>query len=194
MCSYLCSGTQQRWMLQSLHTHHPSIAWIVDRKWWHRQLCEINCCWWGFVCMFVIVRLQVWCVASVSVWQHIQLPEQICLWDTLACCWDMKQPTKANPLPRHPPSPIPPSPTTLPPPSYSWDCCPSPWPLHWSKDVEQDLPPSHPHPPLFFSWDCCPSSWPLWWSKDVEQDFPTNIWCDWVDHNPVQLLTVSILL
>ena len=26
-------------------------------------------------------------------WQHVKLSEQICPWDTLACCWDVKQPT-----------------------------------------------------------------------------------------------------
>ena len=29
----------------------------------------------------------------MSVWQHVQLSEQICPWDTLACCWDVKRPT-----------------------------------------------------------------------------------------------------
>ena len=27
----------------------------------------------------------------MSVWQHVNLSEQICPWDTLACCWDVKQ-------------------------------------------------------------------------------------------------------
>ena len=26
-------------------------------------------------------------------WQHVKLSEQIRPWDTLACCWDVKQPT-----------------------------------------------------------------------------------------------------
>ena len=26
-------------------------------------------------------------------WQHVNLSEQICPWHTLACCWDVKQPT-----------------------------------------------------------------------------------------------------
>ena len=30
---------------------------------------------------------------TISVWQHMILSEQICPWDTLACCWDVKQPT-----------------------------------------------------------------------------------------------------
>ena len=32
------------------------------------------------------------------VWQHVQLSEQIHPWDTLACCWDIKQPTNNNAL------------------------------------------------------------------------------------------------
>ena len=39
------------------------------------------------------VRWKVWSVASISVWHHIKLSEQICPWDTLACCWDVKQQT-----------------------------------------------------------------------------------------------------
>ena len=35
----------------------------------------------------------VWCAASTSVWQHVKFSEQIRPWDTLACCWDVKQPT-----------------------------------------------------------------------------------------------------
>ena len=40
------------------------------------------------------VRLNVWSATSVSMWQHVKkLSEQIRRWDTLACCWDVKQPT-----------------------------------------------------------------------------------------------------
>ena len=39
------------------------------------------------------VSLNVWSATSVSVWQHVKLSEQIRPWDTLACCWDVKQPT-----------------------------------------------------------------------------------------------------
>ena len=35
----------------------------------------------------------VWSATSVSVWQHVQLSEQMRPWDTLACCWYVKQPT-----------------------------------------------------------------------------------------------------
>ena len=30
---------------------------------------------------------------QISVWQHVKLSEQIRPWDTLECCWDVKQPT-----------------------------------------------------------------------------------------------------
>ena len=40
------------------------------------------------------VRWKVWSSTSISVWQHAKLSEQIRHWDTLACCWDGKQPTK----------------------------------------------------------------------------------------------------
>ena len=35
---------------------------------------------------------EVWPATSVSAWQHVKLSEQIRPWDTLACCWDVKQP------------------------------------------------------------------------------------------------------
>ena len=31
-------------------------------------------------------------------WQHVKLSEQICPWDTLACCWDVMQPTNKQTL------------------------------------------------------------------------------------------------
>ena len=34
----------------------------------------------------------------ISVWQHVKLSEQIRPWDTLACCWDVKQPTSKQTL------------------------------------------------------------------------------------------------
>ena len=37
------------------------------------------------------VRWQVWSAASISVWQHIELSEQIRPWGAVACCWDVKQ-------------------------------------------------------------------------------------------------------
>ena len=46
------------------------------------------------------VRWKVWSATSVSAWQHVKLSEQIRPWDTLACCWDVKQPTnKLTPVP-----------------------------------------------------------------------------------------------
>ena len=39
------------------------------------------------------VRWKVGSATSISVWQHVNLSEQICPRDTLACCWDIKQPT-----------------------------------------------------------------------------------------------------
>ena len=43
------------------------------------------------------MRYKVGSATSISVWQHVKLSEQIRPWDTLACCWDVKQPTN-NPL------------------------------------------------------------------------------------------------
>ena len=42
------------------------------------------------------VRWKVWSATSISVWRHIKLSVQIHPWDTLACCWDVKQPTNNN--------------------------------------------------------------------------------------------------
>ena len=39
------------------------------------------------------VRWKVGSATSISVWQHINLSKQIHPWDTLECCWDVKQPT-----------------------------------------------------------------------------------------------------
>ena len=38
-------------------------------------------------------EVKVWSATSVSVWQHIKLSVHIRPWDTLACYWDVKQPT-----------------------------------------------------------------------------------------------------
>ena len=43
------------------------------------------------------VRWKVWSATSISVWQHVKLSEQIRPWDTLAWCWDVKQPTNKIP-------------------------------------------------------------------------------------------------
>ena len=39
------------------------------------------------------VRWKVGSATAISVWQHVKLSEQIRPRDTLACCWDVKQPT-----------------------------------------------------------------------------------------------------
>ena len=39
------------------------------------------------------VRWRVGSATSISVRQHVKLSEQMRPWDTLACCWDVKQPT-----------------------------------------------------------------------------------------------------
>ena len=41
----------------------------------------------------LICSFSVWSAASISVWQHVKLSVQIRPWDTLACCWDVNQPT-----------------------------------------------------------------------------------------------------
>ena len=39
------------------------------------------------------LRYKVWSATCISVWQHVQLSEQIRTWDSPACCWDVcKQP------------------------------------------------------------------------------------------------------
>ena len=52
-------------------------------------------------------------------WQHVKFSVQICSWDILACCWDVKQPTNCqwtvilqSNLTCDPPPPPPPLPTT----------------------------------------------------------------------------------
>ena len=40
-------------------------------------------------------------------WQHVKLSEQIRPWDTLACCWDVEQPTNKQPPPPPPQTPPP---------------------------------------------------------------------------------------
>ena len=77
------------------------------------------------------VRWKVWSATSISVWQHVKLSVEIHPWDTLACCWDVKQPTNIIcPLPvfrlslwlsTSTVSPVPsiPSPTLPPPPSLA---------------------------------------------------------------------------
>ena len=42
------------------------------------------------------VRQKVKSATSILMWEYIHLSKQICPWDTLACCWDTKQPTNCN--------------------------------------------------------------------------------------------------
>ena len=42
------------------------------------------------------MRWRVGSATSISVWQHVKLSSQIRPWDTLACCWDIKQSTNNN--------------------------------------------------------------------------------------------------
>ena len=42
------------------------------------------------------VRQQVWSATSILVWQHVQLLKQTPPWDTLACCWAVKQASNYN--------------------------------------------------------------------------------------------------
>ena len=48
---------------------------------------------WPGVSILWLGEMKIWSATSISVWQHVQLPEQIHPWDTLTCCWDVKQPT-----------------------------------------------------------------------------------------------------
>ena len=45
---------------------------------------------WLGVSVLCWVRYKVRSVTSVSVWQYVHLSEQIRPWETLACCWDVK--------------------------------------------------------------------------------------------------------
>ena len=51
----------------------------------------------GLVCLVSVycdwVRWKVGSATYISVWQHVNLSEQIRPRDALACCWDVKQPT-----------------------------------------------------------------------------------------------------
>ena len=47
---------------------------------------------WTGVCMLWLGEVESW-ICNSSVWQHVELCEQIRPWDTLACCWNVEQPT-----------------------------------------------------------------------------------------------------
>ena len=42
------------------------------------------------------VRWKVWSATSTPVWQHVTLFTQVRQWSTLACCWDVEQPTNQH--------------------------------------------------------------------------------------------------
>ena len=80
------SGSSQKMALQWLPCRAPG---VIGLALWLVGLVSVYCDW---------VRWKVWSTASISVWQHIQLSEQIRPWDTLACCCDVKQATNPTPL------------------------------------------------------------------------------------------------
>ena len=48
---------------------------------------------WPGVSILCLGEMESLICNSISVWQYVQLSEQIRPWDTLACYWDVKQPT-----------------------------------------------------------------------------------------------------
>ena len=48
---------------------------------------------WPGVSILWLGQVESLICSFTSVWQHVKLSEQIRPWDTLACCWDVKQPT-----------------------------------------------------------------------------------------------------
>ena len=70
--------------------------WVKSYQWlknWHssgypaRRLVSVYFDWVGW---------KGWSAASISVWQHVTFSELIRPRNTLACCWDVKQPTNKN--------------------------------------------------------------------------------------------------
>ena len=53
---------------------------------------------WPRVCILWLGEIESLMCSYISVWQHIQLSEQVHPWDTLACCWDIKQATNNSSL------------------------------------------------------------------------------------------------
>ena len=70
--------------LQWLPCQAPGSTWSV---WGLIGPVSVYCDW---------MRWQVWFALSISVWQHVQLSEQIYVVDTLAYCWDVKQPNNQH--------------------------------------------------------------------------------------------------
>ena len=78
-----------------------------DSKNWYSTVATLPGTWWyrvstgtdqSSISILWLGEVKVWSAASISVWQHVKLSEQIGPWDTLACCRDVKQPT--NKLPK----------------------------------------------------------------------------------------------
>ena len=58
-------------------------------------------CWdWPAQCQYTVTGWdrKFYQQTFISVWQHIKVSEQIHPWDTLACYWDVQQPTTISPL------------------------------------------------------------------------------------------------
>ena len=70
---------------QWLPCQAPGVKWSVLGL---VGLVSVYCDW---------VRWKIWSATSVKVWQHVKLSQQIHPWDTLACCWDVKQQTNKSP-------------------------------------------------------------------------------------------------
>ena len=85
-----CAGVFSGWS----HTSDLKIATPVATlpgAWHYRVSTGTG---WPGVTILWLDAVEHWSATSISVWQQVKLSEQICPWDTLAYCWDIKQPTK----------------------------------------------------------------------------------------------------
>ena len=81
--------------------HIPYISYFLSHLfalYWHRSNQSQH---WSYIARIGAGTGMMWLgeieslnCSSISVWQHVYLSEQIHRWDTLACCWNVKQPTK----------------------------------------------------------------------------------------------------
>ena len=67
-----------------------ALQWLLGA--WRRYRVSAGTGWPGVSMLW----WKVGSATSISVWQHVKLSEQTRSWDTLACCWDVKQPTNNN--------------------------------------------------------------------------------------------------
>ena len=76
------SGSSHTQWLKNWHSSGYPARHLMLWDWstWH----QYTVTGWGRI---------VWSAASVSVWQHVDLSEQIHPWGTPACCWDVKRTT-----------------------------------------------------------------------------------------------------